>query len=61
MGLIQFMSRRDNCWDNACIENFFDHLICKLYQFTQPETVTEIQETVKSYKNIITINESKQN
>ena len=26
MGLIQSMSRRENCWDNACIENFFRHL-----------------------------------
>jgi putative transposase len=26
IGLTQSMSRRGNCWDNACIENFFGHL-----------------------------------
>ena len=26
MGLIQSMSRRGNCWDNAAMESFFGHL-----------------------------------
>src|SRR5699024_10832830 len=30
MGLTPSMSRRGNCWDNACIENFFGHLRTEL-------------------------------
>ncbi|CEM63136.1 hypothetical protein TPHV1_60124 [Treponema phagedenis] len=26
LGMIQSMSRRGNCWDNACIENFLEPL-----------------------------------
>lgn len=49
MGLTQSMSRRGNCWDNACIENFFGHLKSEMYHFTQPETAIEVQEAVDSY------------
>lgn len=51
MGITQSMSRRGNCWDNACIENFFGHLKCEMYNFTEPETVIEVQEAVASYIN----------
>lgn len=51
MGFIQSMSRRGNCWDNACIENFFGHLKCEMYHFTQPETAIEVREAVDSYIN----------
>src|SRR5699024_850018 len=30
LGLTQSMSRRGNCWDNACIENFFSHFKCEM-------------------------------
>lgn len=49
MGITQSMSRRGNCWDNACIENFFGHLKCEMYQFTQPESLTEVYEAVDNY------------
>ena len=49
MGITQSMSRRGNCWDNACIENFFSHLKSEMYCFSQPETVIEVQEAVDSY------------
>ncbi|WP_280525095.1 IS3 family transposase [Treponema phagedenis] len=29
LGMIQSMSRRGNCWDNACIENFFGTIKCE--------------------------------
>ncbi|WP_085993458.1 IS3 family transposase [Oceanobacillus senegalensis] len=49
MDITQSMSRRGNCWDNACIENFFGHLKNEMYQFTEPETPIEIREAVDSY------------
>lgn len=49
MGLTQSMSRRGNCWDNACIENFFGHLKCEMYCFSQPETAVEVQQAVDAY------------
>lgn len=51
MGITQSMSRRGNCWDNACIENFFGHMKSEMYCFTQPETILEVQEAVESYIN----------
>ncbi|TCP16201.1 transposase InsO family protein [Scopulibacillus darangshiensis] len=49
MGLTQSMSRRGNCWDNACIENFFGHLKCEMPHFDQPKTVHDIQNAVESF------------
>lgn len=49
MGITQSMSRRGNCWDNACIENFFGHLKCEMYNFSQPKTVIEVHEAVDWY------------
>lgn len=45
----QSMSRRGNCWDNACIESFFGKLKTELPGFTQPETKREVIEAVSSY------------
>lgn len=49
MGITQSISRRGNCWDNACIENFFGHMKCEMYHFTQPTTVIEVYGAVESY------------
>jgi len=49
MGITQSMSRRGNCWDNACIENFFGHMKSEMYHFHQPEIVTEVHEAIESY------------
>jgi len=43
------MSRRGNCWDNACMENFFGHLKEEcLRQFSTP-TFDELKEIVEEY------------
>ena len=49
MGLIQSMSRRGNCWDNACIENFFRHLKVEMPHFDTPETLEEASMTITKY------------
>lgn len=49
MNITQSMSRRANCWDNACIENFFGHLKCEMYHFAQPKTFIEVDEAVEHY------------
>lgn len=48
-GLTQSMSRRGNCWDNACIENFFGHLKCEMPCFGSPQTLEEVQQAVSDY------------
>lgn len=49
MGLTQSMSRRGNCWDNACIENFFGHVKTELPLFSHPKSVHEVQEAVTAF------------
>lgn len=48
LGLIQSMSRRGNCWDNAPMESFFGHMKDEL-DFMQYETLEEVQYAVKQY------------
>ena len=47
--LTQSMSRRGNCWDNACIESFFGKLKTEIHGFTTPETKSEVIEAVTNY------------
>lgn len=49
MGIIQSMSRRGNCWDNACIENFFRHLKAEMPFFSSPQTLEEVKQSISSY------------
>lgn len=49
MGLIQSMSRRGNCWDNACIESFFGKLKTEMPGFSVPETKREMIKSVNDY------------
>lgn len=49
MGITQSMSRRGNCWDNACIENFFGHMKTEMYCFSEPKTIPEVHEIVDNY------------
>lgn len=49
IGLIQSMSRRGNCWDNACIENFFRHLKAEMPFFSSPQTLEEVQNSISNY------------
>ena len=51
MGLTQSMSRRGNCWDNACIENFFRHLKAELPHFTTSETEEGVTQSTAKYIN----------
>ena len=48
MGLVQSMSRRGNCWDNAAMESFFGHL--KDYcDFTACSTPEDVRKTIDDY------------
>lgn len=49
IGLIQSMSRRGNCWDNACIENFFRHLKAEMPFFSSPQTLEEVKQSISNY------------
>lgn len=49
MRLTQSMSRRGNCWDNACIESFFGKLKTEMPGFTIPETADEMKQAVADY------------
>ncbi|MDB8562371.1 IS3 family transposase [Turicibacter sanguinis] len=51
MGLIQSISRRGNCWDKSCIENFFRHLKAEMPHFSTPETLEEMEEAISEYIN----------
>ena len=47
--LTQSMSRRGNCWDNACIESFFGKLKTEMPGFSIPETEEEMIQSVTDY------------
>ncbi|MCG3088478.1 IS3 family transposase, partial [Sporosarcina cyprini] len=49
MNLVQSMSRRGNCWDNACIESFFGKLKTEMPGFSTPETQDEMIQAVTDY------------
>jgi len=49
MKIIQSMSRRGNCWDNACIESFFGKLKTEMPGFSVPETRKEMIKAVTEY------------
>ncbi|WP_165444964.1 IS3 family transposase [Gracilibacillus phocaeensis] len=50
MGLTPSMSRRGNCWDNACIENFFSHAKCEMACFFEDaKTASEVQYAITEY------------
>ena len=51
IGLTQSMSRRGNCWDNACIENFFRHLKAERPFFSSPQTLEEVKQFISKYIN----------
>lgn len=47
-GMVQSMSRRGNCWDNAGMESFFGHL--KDYcDFTTCSTIEDVRKTIDDY------------
>lgn len=48
-GIIQSMSRRGNCWDNAPIESFFSHLKTELIYLIKTNNVNELIDLVDKY------------
>ena len=54
-GIVQSMSRKGNCWDNAVAESFFktlkSDLIYKTYFYTKKEAQREIFEYIEFYYN----------
>ena len=49
LGLTPSMSRRGNCWDNACIENFFSHFKVESKCFSQPKSAFEVITAIDAY------------
>ena len=49
MKLTPSMSRRGNCWDNACIESFFGKLKTEMYGFSTPQTKEQLIEAIHHY------------
>lgn len=50
MELTPSMSRKGNCWDNACIENFFSHAKTEMKCFFENvQTAFEVQNVVTQY------------
>ena len=43
------MSRRGNCWDNACMENFFGHLKEEYLRHFKNPSFEEAQEIINEY------------
>ncbi|WP_432613181.1 IS3 family transposase [Halobacillus litoralis] len=48
LGLLQSMSRRGNCWDNAPQESFFGHLKDETY-IKECSTLEEVKKEIKQY------------
>lgn len=48
-GIIQSMSRKGNCWDNAPIESFFSHLKSELIYLVDTSNPDEIIKLVNDY------------
>jgi len=55
--VIQSMSRKGNCWDNAIIENFFGHFKCECFKLqkismkTFEDTEKIVSEYIEFYNN----------
>jgi putative transposase len=48
MGLIQSMSRRGNCWDNAPMESFFGHFKDEV-NYKECHTFDELHQLIEGY------------
>jgi len=45
------MSRRGNCWDNACMENFFSHLKVECFYLETFKSSEAVKQSIKRYIN----------
>lgn len=50
-GIIQSMSRKGNCLDNAIIENFFGTLKSELFYLKKYNSITQLKEEIQEYIN----------
>jgi len=48
-GIIPSMSRKANCLDNACIENFFSHLKTECIYLEEFNSMDDLEATVHKY------------
>lgn len=48
-GIIQSMSRKGNCLDNAAIESFFSHFKCEAFYPSKVQTIEEAISVVEEY------------
>ncbi|WP_260393906.1 IS3 family transposase, partial [Empedobacter stercoris] len=48
-GIIQSMSRKGNCLDNAIIENFFGILKSELFYLQKFNSIEELKKEIKQY------------
>ncbi len=49
MKVIESMSRKGNCWDNACIENFFSYLNVEMPPLSSPQTLAKVKQFIIDY------------
>jgi len=47
--MVASMSRKGNCWDNACMESFFSHFKSECFNRFTFRTVEEVKHEVKRY------------
>lgn len=45
----QSMSRKGNCWDNACIESFFSHFKSEYFNLYSFRTAADVKFAVQKY------------
>ena len=50
-GIVQSMSRKGNCLDNAVIENFFGTLKSEMFYTRKFRTIDELKKEIKEYIN----------
>jgi transposase InsO family protein len=50
-GIIQSLSRKDNCLDNAIIENFFEILKSELFYLTKHTSIDQLKKELNEYIN----------
>jgi putative transposase len=48
-GLVQSMSRKGNCLDNAAMESFFGMLKCELFYLNKYKSVQDLKEALHDY------------
>ena len=50
-GIVQSMSRKGNCLDNAIIENFFGTLKSELFYLKKYHTIDQLKKEINEYIN----------